>query len=138
MDLNSLSGGNIRVDCSVLKEGESMELVKNTPEEQAKIDADKKRPHVSMVVFCSLSTGNIFQDQVSEMLEAGMIRLKERADAAKMIILSTSISTNMVELAALPFLCVMILCQWAEIEKLEEQQRRAFLAGGGAPGRRGA
>jgi len=114
-----------------------MELVKHTPEELATIERDKSRPHVSMVLFCRLSIATVFQDQVSEMLEAGMVRIKARADMAKMLILSTSISTNTIEIPDGAYLSVMILCQWAEIEKLEEQQRRQFLAAGGPP-RRGA
>jgi len=116
-----------------------MELVKHTPEEQARINHDKALPHVSIVILAPLSVSDIFQDPASDMIEQGMVSIKRRADAAKMIVLSTSISTNTLMIDSLPFLSVMILCQWAEIEKLEEQQRRQFLAAGGGPGpRRGA
>jgi hypothetical protein len=114
-----------------------MELVKYTPEEQAQIDADKKLPHVAIVLLAQLTFTHTFQPEVSKVLERGMASVKERADRAKMIILNTSISTNTIDMNEGPYLSVMILCQWAEIEKIEEAQRRAFLAGGGS-GRRGA
>ena len=113
-----------------------MELVKRTPEEQAKIDEDKDRPHCVVVVYIKLDESLVFQDHAAKLLERAMIEIKVRADAAKMLVLSTSISSNLEN----GFFSVMILCQWAQIEKLEEQQRRAFLANqtGPGPGRRGA
>lgn len=115
-----------------------MELVKYTPEELAAIERDKTLPHVVMVLFCPLLSSYLFQESVTKVIEQGMVQVKARADAARMLILSTSVSTNTIELTGgLPYLLVMLLCQWAEIEKLEEQQRRQFLAAGGGP-RRGA
>lgn len=109
-----------------------MELVKRTPEEQAKIDADRAKPHCAVVLCVDLLVLTVKQEYAANVIENGMSELKARADVAGMLILSTSISTN-VEGGCL---CVMILCQWASIEKLEEQQRRAQLTGGA--GRRGA
>ena len=115
-----------------------MELVKRTPEEQAKIDKDRSRPHAAVALFTPLSVLSDFQDPIAELLERATVQIKERADAAKMIVLGTLMATNTVALDGRVYLSVTLLCQWAEIEKLEEQQRRAFLAGGGGSPRRGA
>lgn len=107
-----------------------MELVKFSPEDQAKIDADKARPHCVAKLFAPLSLHDIFQDGVADLTEQAMLKIKTRAERAKMQILSTSISTNVIDLNGLPYCYVLILCQWAEIEKLEEMSRRAALTGG--------
>jgi hypothetical protein len=114
-----------------------MELVKFTPEEQAKIDLDKSRPHAAVAVFAPLSLNDVFQEAAAILIELATIEIKDRAERAKMIVLSTSMSTNTLELNGQPYLSIVLLCQWAEIEKLEEAQRRQFLAGGGGPMRGG-
>lgn len=106
-----------------------MELVKRTPEEQAKIDQDKARPHAAVVVLAPLSIVTVFQDAAADMIERATVAVKNRADAAKMIVLGTSLATNIVSLDGILYLSVALLCQWAEIDKLEAMQRRQALAG---------
>lgn len=114
-----------------------MELVKHTPEEIAAIERDHSRPHCVIVVFAPLDLNNIFQDVDADMTERATQELKIRADRAKMQIVSTSMSTNVVLVDGLPYSYTKLFCQWAEIEKLEEMYRRQLLSQGGTPpGRR--
>lgn len=116
-----------------------MELVKFSPEEQAKIDADKARTHVTVVYLCPLTLESVLQVQDAEMMELAMLEVKVRADKARMQILSTTLTTNLIDLNGIPYSYTKLLYQWADIEKLEEMARKAALAGGGFPGgRRGA
>lgn len=116
-----------------------MELVKLTPEEIEQVERDHARPHCVIVIFAPLDPNNVFQTVDADMTERATQELKFRADRAKMQIVSTSMSTNVVSLNGTAYSYTKLFCQWAEIEKLEEMQRRAFLAAGGVPpGRRGA
>jgi len=107
-----------------------MESVKYSPEEQAEIDRDRERPHCVVTLCFMLSSKTVFQNHISTAIEDGMANLKARADRAGMQILSTSVSTNVSEMNGSPSLVVMVLCQWASIEKLREMQLRANLTGG--------
>lgn len=112
-----------------------MELIKYSREEQVKIDQDRSRPHAVMCVLANLTDKETFQESCADAVEKGMRQLRNRADAAKMQILSTSISTNIMMVGEVPYAYVMVLCQWVEVEKLQEMQRRAALVGGSMPGR---
>jgi len=111
-----------------------MELVKFTPEELAKIEADKASPFVVLVMAVALSAATMMQDGAARVIALGLTELKRRADAAKMIILDRHITTNVVGDSP-PLLVLTIIGQWAEVEKIEEMNRRAAIAGNMNPPR---
>jgi hypothetical protein len=119
-----------------------MELVKYTPEEQAAIDADKASPFVVVVIAVDIDRENVYQTVAARLIADALLALKERADRARMIILDRNISTNLLP-SQPPFRASIILTiigQWAEVEKIEEMNRRQAIANAAAltPGRRGA
>lgn len=111
-----------------------MELIKFSAEEQAKIDADKKSPFVVVVFAIPIGATCIEQTGAGQFIARGLEELKARADRAKMIILDRNISTNVAysENGGVT-LVLTIIGQWAEIEKIEEMQRRQAIAGAPMP-----
>lgn len=96
---------------------------------------DRHSSHAVEIVNVELTHTNIASEQVSR----AMSRINQRAMAANMVILSTTISTNTYVLdktehaTARPWLALTVLCQWVERSKLESMQRTNILAGGLPP-----
>ena len=85
-------------------------------QEKKLVERDQARTHVAEVVDIKVSEGG---NAIADMLT----RIGERAIAAGMVILSTTISTNtyiMIE----PRLVVTIICHWQNREMLESINRQ--------------
>ncbi|MGH3053362.1 MAG: hypothetical protein ACRDL7_00100 [Gaiellaceae bacterium] len=113
-----------------------------TPEEQADIDADKKLSHAVSVTVSELRR---FGDERTEIpdntiteqaIEAAYGGMRDRATAAQMVPLSTSISMSTCVVNDRPYLTLVLIVNWMDREELEIMQRRQALIGG--PGPRGA
>lgn len=115
-----------------------MELAKRTLEEQAKIDRDQTLTHCAEIVDVPVGAGE-YMEQAAMAISDAMLRIDVRSKEANMVVISTSISTNMsVARSGERHLTMTIMCQWVNRDKLEQMQRREALGGGGLPPRRGA
>ena len=108
-----------------------MELVKFTPEEQAKIDADRASGFVVLVVKAPILFHIAAQVSAAEMIASELEILKKRAERAKMIILDRNVFANLVDSGTIVgmVLVVTIIGQWATIDAIEEMNRRRQISG---------
>ena len=86
-------------------------------QEKKLVERDQARTHVAEVVDIKVSEGG---NAIADMLT----RIGERAIAAGMVILSTTISTNSYVGDDTPRLVVTIICHWQNREMLESINRQ--------------
>lgn len=82
-----------------------------------------------------LVSGDVEDHEMASDISKAMKRIADRAVAAGMMILSTTISTNTTVVDGAVYLTVTMICHWASREMLEQQQRQAALMGMPGPRR---
>ena len=98
---------------------------------------DQSTTHIVEIVHGRLATPGL----LSALIVEAMKRIADRAVAAGMIVLSTTISTNTFVITLEEpirhesWLTVTVICHWASRESLERQQRQSELLGQPGPRR---
>lgn len=98
-----------------------------TPEEQELIEQDKKLSHAIYVASGPLNNDD---DDPTARIEAGYAEINERALAAQMVVLGTTVALSTCAVEGKPHFTYLICSQWVEKAKLESLRLQSRILGG--------